>query len=591
MSKSTFHDLKNVLLFILKILPQFKLNIVIMFLVSLMWAIDLSLRKYVIKDILDIAVKYQGGSIIEHLFLPISIYIFMGLFITTIFRLYGYFVDIKMVPLLKGKIADRAFYMLLNQSHSYFLNNFSGDLTHKVNNLIDSTIELIKLIIDRFFAYSLALIFAIYILSLANIKFAIATLIWVIIFILVSILCFRKLSNLANCYSSSGTKATANLTDSLSNITIIRLFTKQTYKRLKFLRIYKEKIDTEKKMQRAYFWIWFIYGYSFELLQAISLYFLIYGYQSGEVELGDIALVLGINIAIVEFLNQLTGYMTQFSTHFGKVSDALSSINTKLEITNKENATTLEVNKGEIKFKQVLFCYPNKKPLFKDFSVTINPKEKIGLVGHSGSGKSTFINLILRLFEVKEGTIQIDNQFITDVTQNSLRQKIAVVPQDLMLFHDTILENIRYGGNNETTEQAVVQAAKFSGIHKFINGLPKGYYTIVGEKGLKLSGGERQRIIIARVFLKNTPILLLDEATNQLDSVTEKEIQESLFKLMEHKTTIVIAHRLSTLLHMNRILVFDNGTIVQDGSHSELVIQKGLYQDIWNTQTDDILRY
>ncbi|WP_341789375.1 hypothetical protein [Rickettsia endosymbiont of Polydrusus tereticollis] len=190
MSKSTFHDLKNVLLFILKILPQFKLNIVIMFLVSLMWAIDLSLRKYVIKDILDIAVKYQGGSIIEHLFLPISIYIFMGLFITTIFRLYGYFVDIKMVPLLKGKIADRAFYMLLNQSHSYFLNNFSGDLTHKVNNLIDSTIELIKLIIDRFFAYSLALIFAIYILSLANIKFAIATLIWVIIFILVSILCF-----------------------------------------------------------------------------------------------------------------------------------------------------------------------------------------------------------------------------------------------------------------------------------------------------------------------------------------------------------------------------------------------------------------
>ncbi|WP_341790753.1 ABC transporter ATP-binding protein [Rickettsia endosymbiont of Polydrusus tereticollis] len=290
-------------------------------------------------------------------------------------------------------------------------------------------------------------------------------------------------------------------------------------------------------------------------------------------------------------MNQLTGYMTQFSTHFGKVSDALSSINTKLEITNKENATTLEVNKGEIKFKQVLFCYPNKKPLFKDFSVTINPKEKIGLVGHSGSGKSTFINLILRLFEVKEGTIQIDNQFITDVTQNSLRQKIAVVPQDLMLFHDTILENIRYGGNNETTEQAVVQAAKFSGIHKFINGLPKGYYTIVGEKGLKLSGGERQRIIIARVFLKNTPILLLDEATNQLDSVTEKEIQESLFKLMEHKTTIVIAHRLSTLLHMNRILVFDNGTIVQDGSHSELVIQKGLYQDIWNTQTDDILRY
>ncbi|MFP3121167.1 ATP-binding cassette domain-containing protein [Rickettsia sp. R2] len=590
MNNTTLHNFKKVLLFILNILSQFKVNIAIMFLVTLMWAIDLSLRKYVVKDILDTAIKYQDNNVVEHLFLPISIYIFMALFITTIFRLYGYFVDIRMVPLLKAKIAYRAFYALLNRSHSYFINNFPGDLTHKVNNLVDSTIELIKLSIDRFFAYSLALIFAIYILSLANIKFAIATLIWVSIFILVSILYFQKLSNLASHYSSSTTKTTANLADSLSNITTIRLFAKQTYQRFKFSQIYRKKIDAEKRMQWAYFWIWLIYGYSFELLQAISLYLLIYGYQSGEIGIGDIALVLGINIAIVEFLNQLTRDLTQFSTHFARVSDALSSINTKLEIINKENATELEVNKGEIKFQQVLFFYPDKKPLFKDFSVTINPKEKVGIVGYSGSGKSTFINLILRLFEIKAGIIQIDNQSIVDVTQSSLRQKIAVVPQDLILFHDTILENIRYG-NNEATEQEVVQAAKFAGMHKFINSLLKGYHTIVGEKGVKLSGGEKQRIIIARAFLKNAPILLLDEATNQLDSITEKEIQESLFKLMQHKTAIVIAHRLSTLLYMNRILVFDNGTIVQDGSHSELVVQKGFYQDLWNTQTDDILRY
>lgn len=159
-----------------------------------------------------------------------------------------------------------------------------------------------------------------------------------------------------------------------------------------------------------------------------------------------------------------------------------------------------------------------------------------------------------------------------------------------MLFHDTILENICYG-NNEATEQKVVQAAKFAGFHKFIDSLLKGYLTIVGEKGVKLSGGERQRITIAGAFLKNASILLLDEATNQLDSITEKEIQESLFKLMQHKTAIVIAHRLSTLLYMNRILVFDNGTIVQDGSHSELVAQNGFYQNLWNTQTDYILRY
>ena len=590
MNKNTFHNFRHVFSFILSILPKFKFSIAIMFLVALMWAIDLSFRKYVIKNILDTAVKYQGNNVAEHLFLPVSVYIFMTLFITTIFRLYGYFVDIRMVPLVRQKIADRAFYALLKQSHSYFLNNFSGDLTHKINNLIDSTIELIKLFIDRFFGCGLALIFAIYTLSLVNIKFTIATLIWVSIFILVSILCFRKLSNLANHYSKFSAKTTASIADTLTNIVSVRLFAKQMYQRLKFFQIYKKRIAAEKEMQWAYFGMWFVYGYSFDLLQAVSLYFLIYDYQLGIILLGDIALVIGINIAILEFLNQFTRDLTQFSTHFGKVSDALYSINTVLEIKDKENARKLEVTRGQITFYNILFAYDKKPPVFNNLSITINSNEKVGLVGYSGAGKSTFINLILRLFEVKEGKIQIDNQCITDVTQNSLRQKIAVVPQDLILFHDTILENIRYG-NSEATDQEIVQAAKLAGIHGFITSLSKGYYTTVGEKGLKLSGGERQRIIIARAFLKNAPILLFDEATNQLDSVTEKEIQISLFKLMENKTTVVIAHRLSTLLHMDRILVFDNGKIVQDGSHSELLSKGGLYQILWNSQIDNILRY
>jgi len=272
-----------------------------MFLVALIWAIDLSFRKYVIKDILDTAIKYQANNIAKHLLFPMGIYISMALFITTIFRFYGYFVDIKMVPLLKQKIADRAFYSLLKQSHSYTLDNFVGDLTHKINNLIDSTVELIKLSIDRFFGCLVALIIAIYTLSLVNIKFAIATLIWVGIFMLVSFLSFHKLSSLAGSFSKYSTKATASIADSLTNITSIRLFARQMYHRLNFFQLQKKRIIAERKMQWAYFWIWFIYGYSFDLLQAISLYFLVYGYQ-----LGDIALVIGINIAIVEFLNQLT---------------------------------------------------------------------------------------------------------------------------------------------------------------------------------------------------------------------------------------------------------------------------------------------
>lgn len=526
MNKNTFHNFKSVLLFILNILPQFRFNIALMFLVALIWAIDLSFRKYVIKGILDAAIKYQRDNVAEHLFGPVGIYIFMALFITTIFRLYGYFIDIKMIPLLRQKIANIAFCSLLKQSHSYFQDSFVGDLTHKINNLIDSTIELIKLFINRFFGCSVALIFAIYTLSLVNLKFAIATLIWVGIFIAISILCFRTISNLANRYSQCSTNATASIADSLTNITSIRLFARQNYQKLKFFQIYKDKIIAEKKMQCVYFWIWFVYGYSFDLLQTVSLYILIYSYQLGDIVLGDMALVIGINIAIVEFLNQLTQDITQFSTHFGKVLDALSSLNTPLEIIDKQDAKKLEVTNGKITFSNVLFSYPNKKPLFIDFSITINPNEKIGLVGYSGSGKSTFINLILRLFEVKEGTIQIDNQCITAITQNSLRQKISVVPQDSILFHDTILENIRYG-NSQATHDQIVQAAKFVGIHNFITSLSEDYHSVVGEKGLKLSGGERQRIIIARAFLKNTPILLLDEATNQLDPITEKKSKQA----------------------------------------------------------------
>lgn len=590
MNKNTFNNVKTVFLFILDILPRFKFNIALMFIIAVISSIDLSFRKYVVKDILDKAIQYQGNNVAEHLFLPVGIYIFMAVLITTIYRLYGYFIDIKMVPLLRQKIADRYFYALLRQSHAYSLDNFAGDLTHKANNLIDSTAELIKLSIDRFFGCSLALILAIYTLSLVNIKFTIATLIWVTIFILVSIICFRKLSNLADNYSKSSTKVTANIADSLANITSIRLFAKQVYQRLKLFHLCKERIVAEKKLQWGYFGIWFIYGYSFDLLQAISLYFLIYGYQSGELLIGDIALVLGINVAIVEFLNQLTKDLTQFSTHFGKVSDALSSIGNLSETTDQQNAKKLEVISGKITFSNVTFAYDSKPPIFNNLSITVNANEKVGLVGYSGAGKSTFINLILRLFEVQEGKIQIDNQSIIEVTQNSLRQEIAVVPQDLILFHDTILENIGYGNSGASYEE-IIYAAKFAGIHNFIINLPKNYDTVVGEKGLKLSGGERQRILIARAFLKNAPILLFDEATNQLDSLTEKEIQESLFKLMKNKTTIVIAHRLSTLLHMNRILVFEKGEIVQDGSHSELIEKQGLYQTLWNSQINNILLY
>jgi ATP-binding cassette subfamily B protein len=221
-------------------------------------------------------------------------------------------------------------------------------------------------------------------------------------------------------------------------------------------------------------------------------------------------------------------------------------------------------------------------------SVTIKPGEKVGLVGHSGSGKSTFINLLLRLFELQEGAIFIDDQNSAHVTQESLRRAIAIIPQDASLFNRSIKENIRYGRTTASDEE-IAQAAHYAHADNFIEKMAHGYDTIVGERGHALSGGQRQRIAIARAFLKQSPIIVLDEATSALDSITESYVKDSLHHLMHGRTTIVIAHRLSTLLHMDRILIFDKGNVVEDGTHTTLLAQKGVYYALWHAQMNGFL--
>lgn len=587
--KNQLYNFKKVGAFLLNVISSFKWGVFLMFMVAMFSAFDFSFRKYLLKNILDTASDYQGHKeVISFLILPACLYILMSLSVTTIYRIYGYVLDIKLFPLLKQKIADKCYIKLLSHDHAYFQDNFTGDLAHKLSNITDGVIELIKLSIDRFFGCCAILILSIYTLSFASTKFAIATFIWVMIFITVSILCFRTLSYLSNNYSEYNAKITATVADSLFNISSIKLFNNKSYERMKFFRAYKDKLLSERRLHKAYWFVWFVYGYSFDILQIISLYFLISGFSLGSLTLGDFALVIGLNVAIVEFLNQLTNDLTRFSDHYGKVLNAISTIFTEPKIIDKPNAKELTVNNGRIIFDKITFSYNSRERLFEKLSINIHPKEKIALVGFSGSGKSSFVSLLLRLFDLKSGKITIDNQSIAEVRQDSIRENIAVIPQELVLFHDSILENIRYGKTTATTAE-VIEASRLAGIHDFITSLPDGYNTKVGEKGLKLSGGEKQRINIARAFLKNAPILILDEATNQLDSITEGEIQASLLKLMRHKTTLVIAHRLSTLLHMDRILVFEKGKIMQEGTHQQLIAQSGLYQEMWNSQINGIL--
>lgn len=574
--------------FIIKIASPFKGAIFIMIIASFLWAVDLSLRPYLLKIVIDLIAAPDSTNLFANVLPSVTAYVVCLIALTTIYRFYDYFVMMNMVPKMRQIIVDHIFSYTLRHSHTYYQNSFAGGLANKINDLLNHCPDILHLIIDEFLRHSLALIIAIYALWQVNIKFALALLIWVVFFITFSLFWSRRLTSISDLRSEQSSTVTGKMVDAFSNILSIRLFARIKKERSILNQAMGEVAHSEIRLNRLYFYLWMMYGYSFVVMQCISFYFLIQGRMEGWVSVGDFALVLGINGHIIDCLWQIARDFSEFSKHLGKVIQGLRLIGAPLEITDKNNAKELKITNGIIKFDQVRFHYKGAEALFEDVSVEIKSGQKVGLVGYSGSGKSTFVNLILRLFDVNKGRILLDGHDIREVTQESLHRSISMIPQEPSLFHRTLLENLRYG-RIEATDEEVIEAAKRAHAHDFIMQLPQGYQSMVGERGVKLSGGQRQRIAIARAIVKDAPILMLDEATSQLDSVTEALIQEILWQLMQNRTTIIIAHRLSTVLHMDRILVFNKGNIVQDGTHEELSAKEGLYRSLWAAQVGGFL--
>jgi ATP-binding cassette subfamily B multidrug efflux pump len=318
-----------------------------------------------------------------------------------------------------------------------------------------------------------------------------------------------------------------------------------------------------------------------------------------DLSVGGLAAAIAMALRLNGVSHWVMWEMTSLYEQVGTVQDGINTLTTQNQIVDKPDAKPLNVKKGEVKFEDVDFGYnqeqqtASKTILLKGLNLTIKPGEKVGLVGRSGAGKSTIVNLLLRFYEVEKGAILIDQQNINSVTQNSLREQIGMVTQDTSLLHRSVRENILYGRPN-ATEEEMIAAAKLAEAHDFIMKLRDakgrtGYNAHVGERGIKLSGGQRQRIAIARVMLKDAPVLLLDEATSALDSEVESVIQASLYQLMKGKTVIAIAHRLSTIAAMDRLVVLDNGEIIQEGSHSVLLNAGGLYANLWSHQDSDFI--
>ncbi len=493
------------------------------------------------------------------------------------------YLNYKYQPLIKNKIIHECFQYILGASQQYFHDTLSGRISSQINILADNIERVLHRILPDFIrGFSLVLI-AFMGSYYVNPKFFLVMAIWFIAFSSYSVFMSHRLVELSDMHTESESVVSGELVDSISNVSHVVIFARRLFE---VLRLDKFLFATREAFQAK---DWFILklhsiqGAMIAIMLGFMCYYLIRLYDQHLISIGDFALILGLTMEVGHMTWYTMSQVDEFNQAVGKCKQSLASLMVQQDIKDKMNAPDLQVTKGQITFSDVKFNYESTEPLFQNKSITIEAGQKVGLVGYSGGGKSTFVNLILRLFDVADGRILIDGQDVRDVSQESLRKNIGLIPQDPSLFHRTLMANIRYGCLDATDDE-VMTAAQKAHAHEFITKLPLGYESPVGERGVKLSGGQRQRIAIARAILKNAPILILDEATSQLDSITETDIQDSLWQLMQNKTTIVIAHRLSTLLHMDRIMVFDHGQIVEEGTHTQLLSQNGLYTKLWQAQ-------
>lgn len=491
-------------------------------------------------------------------------------------------------PKLRREIRKTLFSYLQHHSHRYFISHFAGSLANRIAEVSMSSMHALWTVTFDFYPLIIKSVVALFLLFNASGELALVLSLWLGIYVYVSYLLAKRCRVYAQDFAEARSLVTGKVVDSVTNVMNAKMFARRKYEEDYLTDYLNHEVN---HALRTYWYMeklrWFQYSAAMVLMIAMVGYALKI-WSEADMTVGEFSMVAGLAIMLIEAARGLSRSFLEFFEYLGNISDGVSTFVQSHEIVDQPDAPALQVTRGEIEFDDVSFTYKEGLPVFENLSVTIAPKQQVGLVGFSGSGKSTFVNLMLRLFETQCGAIRIDGQNILEVTQDSLRENISMIPQDPQLFHRSLMENIRYG-RLEASNDEVIEAAKKAHAHEFIMQTEQQYDSLVGERGVKLSGGQRQRISIARAILKDAPILILDEATSSLDSHTEKKIQLGLETLMQGRTVVVIAHRLSTISHMDRILVFDQGRIIEDGSHQQLLLKDGHYAHLWNMQAGGFL--
>ena len=482
---------------------------------------------------------------------------------------------------------------LLKQSVGFFQRDFAGRVATKVMQSSLAVRETVMKLVDVMVYISVYFVSMVWMMGESDQVLMLPILIWLLLYIAIQFYYIPRMKQVATDQADARSQMTGRIVDSYTNITTVKLFSHSERELAYAENSMQQFLQTVYRQMRMVTCLLFsVDAINYLLLFSIAALSINLWLEEA-VTVGVIAIAISIALRVQGMSKWIMWELSALFENIGTVVDGMNTISNEVEIKDTPRATPLQVSRGAIAFNAVDFRYSDEVRVFNQLNLQLKPGEKVGIVGRSGAGKSSLVNLLLRFYDVNAGNITIDDQDIALVTQESLRHQIGMITQDTSLLHRTIRENILYGAP-DSSEEAMIEAAKQAHAHDFIVSLRDeqgraGYDVEVGERGVKLSGGQRQRIAIARVLLKNAPILIMDEATSALDSEVESAIQENLEVLMQGKTVIAIAHRLSTIAAMDRLIVMDKGEIVEQGSHHELLAKQGIYAQLWAHQTGGFL--
>ncbi|PCI00996.1 MAG: multidrug ABC transporter ATP-binding protein [Alphaproteobacteria bacterium] len=533
-------------------------------------------------------VAETGKSVMDVLFIPVCVFLTICFVFQPIIVQVGVYIQANTLSVFTNMVRRQLALYVGGHSYQYFQSDFSGRISGKIVEMPSAIRDVVQTSLGAFLYGVISFVVSIALFAFVSPLFAFISITWLVLYCVLMLYYIPKIKNFSEKGSVERSDLRGRCVDMIANISTVKLFSRTKHEDAYLGEKLNSTAECFRKtdMKLLHLWIWL------EILSsvfwAVILTYCIFAWSDNALTTAQVAMILPLTFQLTNISWWLSEIFTGFFQRLGEIEEGMEAIVKPHTLVDDKGALNLKNKGGEITLRDVVFSYGDKN-IFENFDLSIKAGEKIGLVGASGAGKSSLVQLLLRFYDIQEGEILIDGQNIAKVTQNSLRKNIAVIPQDTSLFHRSLMENIRYG-RLDATEAEVIEAAKKAHAHEFIDELPQGYETLVGERGVKLSGGQRQRIAIARAILKNAPILILDEATSALDSTSEHLIQSSLKTLMKGKTVIAVAHRLSTIAHLDRLIVMDDGKIIEDGPHSELSVKEGgAYAKLWAMQSGGFL--